>query len=169
MQKQLIPIYWVQPFEESLGGRGDASLDLGFAISGAGFDCARVSDFGGAGKYAARAVRSAGVAGAISRVRLTVDGASYTAPLTVKMDPRVKTPAVGLAQMFQMQTRLADIFSRSSTALMQARSAREQVEKLSGKASDGLNDAIEALEKKIAILLDGPKDAEAGKNPRRSR
>ena len=98
-------------------------------------------------------------------VRLTVDGASFTAPLTVKIDPRVKTPAAGLAQMFQMQTRLADIFSRSSIAVMQARSAREQVDKLSGKASDGLNDAIEGLGKKIAVLLDEPKDAEAGKNP----
>ena len=46
---------------------------------------------------------------------------------------------------------------------MQARSAREQIEKLDGKASDGLNDAIEELEKKIAILLDGPKAPEAGK------
>jgi hypothetical protein len=83
----------------------------------------------------------------------------------VKIDPRVKTPTVGLAQMFQMQTRLAELVSRSSVALMQARSAREQVEKLSGKASDGLNDAVEALQKKIAILVDGPKGAEAGKNP----
>jgi len=77
----------------------------------------------------------------------------------------VKTPAAGLAQMLQMQTRLADVFTRSSIALMQARSAREQIEKLDGKASDGLNDAIEELGKKIAILLDGPKTPEAGKAP----
>jgi len=62
---------------------------------------------------------------------------------------------VGLAQMFQMQTRLADVFTRSSIALMQARSAREQIEELDGKASEGLNEAIEALEKKVKILLDG--------------
>jgi hypothetical protein len=64
--------------------------------------------------------------------------------------------------MFQAQTRLADIFSRSTTALLQARSAREQLEKLSGKPSAGLNEAVTALKKQIVILLDGHEGSEAG-------
>ncbi|HVX37963.1 MAG TPA: hypothetical protein VHB25_00220, partial [Gemmatimonadaceae bacterium] len=32
-------------------------------------------------------------------VRLTVNGKSYTQPLTLRLDPRVKTPAAGLAQL----------------------------------------------------------------------
>ena len=35
-------------------------------------------------------------------VKLTVNGKSYTEPLTVKMDPRVTTPPEGLAKMFAL-------------------------------------------------------------------
>src|ERR1700756_1765039 len=41
--------------------------------------------------------------------RLTVDGKGFTAPLTVKMDPRVKTPAAGLQNKFAAESRLAGI------------------------------------------------------------
>ena len=33
------------------------------------------------------------------RVRLTVNGKSYEQPLTLRLDPRVKTPAAGLAKL----------------------------------------------------------------------
>lgn len=36
------------------------------------------------------------------RVRLTVDGTSFTQPLVLKMDPRVKTPIEGLTRMHSM-------------------------------------------------------------------
>jgi hypothetical protein len=41
-------------------------------------------------------------------VRLTVDGKSYTQPLTLKMDPRVTTPPLGLAQQFTLSKQLYD-------------------------------------------------------------
>ena len=41
-------------------------------------------------------------------VRLTVNGKTYTRPITVKMDPRVKTPALGLRAMFSTSMRLYD-------------------------------------------------------------
>jgi hypothetical protein len=60
-------------------------------------------------------------------VKLTVDGRSYTAPLLVKMDPRVKTPAADLQQMFDLQASLAVLMTRSTKAVRQARSAAEQL------------------------------------------
>ena len=39
-------------------------------------------------------------------VKLTVDGKSYTQPLTVKMDPRVKTSLAGLQQQFALAQRI---------------------------------------------------------------
>ena len=57
-------------------------------------------------------------------VRLTVDGHSYTAPLTVKMDPRVKTPRAGLEQQFHLETRLASMMSVTYKAAGQARAGR---------------------------------------------
>jgi len=41
-------------------------------------------------------------------VKLTVDGKAYSQPLTVKMDPRVTTPAIGLAQQFTLSKQLYD-------------------------------------------------------------
>jgi hypothetical protein len=41
-------------------------------------------------------------------VRLTVHGKTYAQPLTVKMDPRVKTPAVAVQQQFTLAKRVYD-------------------------------------------------------------
>ncbi|HYA23005.1 MAG TPA: glycoside hydrolase, partial [Terriglobales bacterium] len=83
-------------------------------------------------------------------VRLTVDGKSFTVPLTVTMDPRVKTPMAGLQQMFNLETRLASLLTSTSQAVIQVRSIREQVDKL--QASGAAADAIEALKKKLKTL-----------------
>jgi photosystem II stability/assembly factor-like uncharacterized protein len=88
-------------------------------------------------------------------VRLTVDGHAFTAPLTVKMDPRVKTPREGLVQMFQLQARLATIMTHSTEAVSQARSAHEQLQKLAGQAGGPSAEAISALDKKISAILGG--------------
>jgi photosystem II stability/assembly factor-like uncharacterized protein len=50
-------------------------------------------------------------------VRLTVNGQSYTQPLTVKMDPRVRTPAAGLAQQFALSRQLYDDLVLTAAAL----------------------------------------------------
>jgi photosystem II stability/assembly factor-like uncharacterized protein len=164
LQKQLIPIYWVRPAKSLSADAGmhrwvwdlrypaPVSTSHEYPISAVPGNTPR----GPFGPLALPGQFSA---------RLTVNGASYTAPLTVKMDPRVKTPQIGLGQMFQTQTRLADIFSRSTTALLQARSAREQLEKLSGKPGAGLNEALNALKDKVVTLLDGHMVAEAGPAP----
>jgi hypothetical protein len=164
LQKQLIPIYWVRAFR---------SLPADAGMHRWVWDLRYPAPVSTSHEYPISAVPGntpRGPFGPLAApgqymVRLTANGESYTAPLTVKMDPRVKTPVAGMAQMFQMQARLAELFSRSSIALLQARSAREQLEKLDGKASEGLNEAIEALETKIKNLLDGKASAEAGKAP----
>ena len=53
-------------------------------------------------------------------VRLAVDGKTSTAPLTVKMDPRVKTSLAGLQKKFETESRLAAIVNESTHALLQA-------------------------------------------------
>ncbi len=89
-------------------------------------------------------------------VRLTVNGHSFTAPLTVKMDPRVKTPLAGLEQQFHFETHLASRISSMTEAARQARSLREQLEKLSGKATGPLAGSIGALERKVTDLVGRP-------------
>src|SRR5579863_5622897 len=66
-------------------------------------------------------------------VRLTVDGKSSTAPLTVKMDPRVKTSVAGLQKKFQAETRMASLMTESALALQQGGSIRAQLEKVTAQ------------------------------------
>jgi len=46
-------------------------------------------------------------------VKLTVNGQTFTQPLIVKMDPRVKTSAAGLEQQFTLATRVAEMMSKA--------------------------------------------------------
>jgi len=88
-------------------------------------------------------------------VRLTVDGKSFTALLTVKMDPRVKTSREGLVQMFELQSRLASMMTRSTEDVSEARAAHEQLQKLAGQATGATADAIAGLDKKVSALIGG--------------
>src|SRR4051812_1329203 len=92
-------------------------------------------------------------------VRLTVNGQTSTAPLTVKLDPRVKTTALALQQKFALETRLANDLSQCSQAVLQAESLREQIKKVAAQASGGAGEAMKSLDAKLAALLDGPEKA----------
>jgi hypothetical protein len=76
-------------------------------------------------------------------VKLTVDGKSYTQPIVVKMDPRVKTPLIGLQQQFTLSKAMYDGALESSATLQQLRGLRAQVAQLKEKA--GESPALKAL------------------------
>ena len=86
-------------------------------------------------------------------VRLTVDEKVLTAPLTIKMDPRVKTSAAGLEKQFAAETRLASLLSEASRAVLQGASIRDRLAKVSAQANAPARDAIEAFEKKLSALI----------------
>ena len=88
-------------------------------------------------------------------VRLTVGGRISTATLTVKLDPRVKTPPAGIQQMFSLQMRLANLLTNSSEALLVTRSLQEQLDQLSGKATGPAADFIEKLRPKLKTVTEG--------------
>ena len=86
-------------------------------------------------------------------VRLTVDGKSYSEPLVVKMDPRIKTSLADLRKQFEMQSGSADGMNKSFDALGQVKSVRAQLKERAAKAGKGaLADAIAALDKQGAEL-----------------
>jgi photosystem II stability/assembly factor-like uncharacterized protein len=88
-------------------------------------------------------------------VKLTAEHRSYTAPLAVKMDPRVKISPAALEQQFKTETLLASMMTRSTHAIMEARSLHEQLEKLASQASGALTPSVKDLEKKASAILDG--------------
>jgi hypothetical protein len=60
-------------------------------------------------------------------VKLTVDGRSYTQPLTVKMDPRVKTPPAGLVQQFTLARKVTDMMHQGYGAFNKVRELRAKL------------------------------------------
>jgi hypothetical protein len=86
-------------------------------------------------------------------VKLTVDGQSYTQPLTVKMDPRVKTPLLGLQQQFTLSKQAYDDIVAASAALTQLRALRAQLaERRNAVGAGAVADAVAALDQKAESL-----------------
>ncbi len=61
------------------------------------------------------------------QVRLTVLGKSYTAPLEIKADPRLKIGQDDLAKQFDLLLKIRDKVTETDDAIIQIRDVREQV------------------------------------------
>ncbi|HEV2351662.1 MAG TPA: glycoside hydrolase [Terriglobia bacterium] len=88
-------------------------------------------------------------------VRLTANGQSFSAPLTVKMDPRVKVTRDALVRQFALEQHLVTIINEVYDMSAQARSAQEQLHKLGTQASGGTGEAISAVNEKLGAVLGG--------------
>jgi photosystem II stability/assembly factor-like uncharacterized protein len=86
-------------------------------------------------------------------VKLTLEGKSYSRPLVLKMDPRVKSPATELAKQFAMQSAAAAAMNESFEALTEVKSTREQVKAAMEKASSPeTKQKLAEFDKKAAAL-----------------
>jgi photosystem II stability/assembly factor-like uncharacterized protein len=85
-------------------------------------------------------------------VRLTVNGRSYSQPLTLKMDPRVKTPALGLTRQFTLSMQLYDGQLEVQKALAQLRELRAQVRDRRARGAAAASDALAAFDQKAASI-----------------
>ena len=86
-------------------------------------------------------------------VKLTVNGKTSTQPLTVKMDPRVKTGAPGLTQQFDLSYEAYKGMEQSFQAAIETRKLRDQISAAVNKAGRGsLSDSLMSLEKKAAAI-----------------
>jgi len=154
MRKLSIPALWVRPARVlpatggmhrwvwDLHGEPPASLRHEYPIAAAPHDTPRLPQGPRAlaGQYT---------------VKLTVDGHTYTAPLTVKTDPRVKTAEAGLRQQFESEQRLAAIMTATTEAVLQARSVEEQVTKRGHDAKGALAEHLTAIGKKLQAVVGG--------------
>ncbi len=157
LRKQLIPLYWVKPWRALPADAGmhrwvwdlhyaiPASPRHDYPISAVPHDTPRYPLGPNAlpGTYT---------------LRLTVDGKTSTAPLTVKMDPRVKATTLALQKKFQFETRMASVMNQTSQAILQGGSMREQLDRVNAQDNGAAKDAIASFGKK----LDGIVGAAAG-------
>jgi hypothetical protein len=88
-------------------------------------------------------------------VVLTVNGKSYSQPLAIKMDPRVKTPLAGLEQQFKLSNELYTPLLTLSPAVEQAGDIRKQLKELEKQAQGDVLASVNALDKKLEALAGG--------------
>jgi photosystem II stability/assembly factor-like uncharacterized protein len=87
-------------------------------------------------------------------VKLTVNGKSYSQPIVVKQDPRVKTPALVMQQVYTLTRDLYYGAAEARAAATTLGSIRQQTAKLQTQGAAA--DAIAAFEKKAAALEGTP-------------
>ncbi|MEI6668174.1 MAG: glycoside hydrolase [Acidobacteriota bacterium] len=86
-------------------------------------------------------------------VKLTVGGQSVKKALTVKMDPRIKTPLAGLQQQFALSMQMYEGIATSADALRQATALRSQLAAMKAKVPAGpAGSSATALEEKLEAM-----------------
>jgi photosystem II stability/assembly factor-like uncharacterized protein len=155
LKKQLIPLYWLRPFRSlsTEAGMHRWVWDLHYPTPDSTRHDYPISAI--PGDTPRHPLGPTALPGSYT-ARLTANGKSYTAPFTVKMDPRVKITATALDQKFHLETRLASLLSQTSKAVMQAGSIREPLQKLSEQAIGATKDSVQAFQKKLTAVLGAP-------------
>jgi hypothetical protein len=87
-------------------------------------------------------------------VRLSAGGKSYTQPLTLHLDPRVKTPAAGLATLTALTREMYEGARRTRAAAEQARGLAAQLDTTGNEA--------DSMKKALAEIAPPPPAAGAG-------
>jgi photosystem II stability/assembly factor-like uncharacterized protein len=137
-----IPIYWIHPAEalSAQAGMHRFEWDLRYAGPGGGGNpMARLFGAGG-GPWAPPGSYS---------VRLTVNGHRYSQPLTLKKDPRVKTPLADFEKQFDLALRILQTAAQVSSAYGEAERLEAHLKSLSSKANlpADLSEKIKGLER----------------------
>jgi photosystem II stability/assembly factor-like uncharacterized protein len=146
-----IPMYWVRPsrilsasagmhrFVWDLHGETPKSLNKEFPISAIPHDTPLLP----LGAWALPGTYT---------VKLTVDGKQFTQPLTVKMDPRIKTPLSDLQAQAALQIGAVSGMNQSYDALSQVQSVRAQLKETIAQAKGKLAESLQDLDKQCAAL-----------------
>jgi photosystem II stability/assembly factor-like uncharacterized protein len=95
-------------------------------------------------------------------VKLTANGKSTAQPLTVKLDPRVKTSQEALVRQFELASKIATRLGEVATALQQVGDLRKQIEARKKEAGSNteLQQSLEALDKRIEVAVEPDSDAD---------
>jgi len=89
-----------------------------------------------------------------------VDGKSFTQPLTVRIDPRVKTPATGLEEQFHLSKQMYDGVVKANAALEELNALRKTLSKeLGAKAEELAGDSRGGFEYSFPRPIGAPKES----------
>ncbi len=82
-------------------------------------------------------------------VKLTVDGESFTQPITVKLDPRVKTPPAVMQQIYTLSKAMYFGAVDAQEVEQQAKAVRDQIAQIRSQASGAAAQALAVVDKKL--------------------
>lgn len=144
-----LPLYWPAPAMnvETGAGMHRFSWDLHY-------DPLPIEDVNDAGDEEATgavphatypAVNSPWAPAGTYTIRLTVDGKSYTQPLTLRLDPRVKTPAAGLLQLATLSREMYERAHDAHQAYVEARALSAALQQAGGSDADALRADVDSL------------------------
>ncbi|HXQ97681.1 MAG TPA: hypothetical protein VN774_04485 [Candidatus Limnocylindrales bacterium] len=85
-------------------------------------------------------------------VKLTVDGKTYSQPLTIKLDPRVKALPADVALETAAELRISGAMKRSAETVASVRALQTDLKSLSSQASGPAAESIAALNKKLVAI-----------------
>ncbi len=91
------------------------------------------------------------------QVRLTVDGKSLTAPMELKLDPRLNVPQGDLQKQFDLAIQIRDQLSRVYDTVNQIQDVRSQLNGLKGRLPDDAKPVVTAaadLDQKLLSVRD---------------
>ena len=161
LQKELnVPTYWVRQPEilSAAAGMHRFVWDLRYAPPKAlhhEYPIAAIY------KKTSRDPRGALVLPGEYTVTLAVGAETSSRPLTVIMDPRVKTPVTGREQQLKLSLRLTDMMREDYDALANVRGVAEQIATLvKGSAPAALKESLENVGKSVSAL-DGESDRQS--------
>jgi photosystem II stability/assembly factor-like uncharacterized protein len=91
------------------------------------------------------------------QVRLTVLGKSYTAPLEIKADPRLKMGQEDLTQQFDLLLKIRDKVTETDDAIIQIRDLREQINAINTRLKNDprakvIADAGKTVDTKMTVV-----------------
>ncbi len=91
-------------------------------------------------------------------LKLTANGRTLTQKLTVKIDPRLKTPPAGLQQQFALSMQAYEGVKQTYAMLEDAKKMQAQLKSAREKAAtDDVKKQIKAVEEKLNTLVNGAK------------
>ncbi len=89
-------------------------------------------------------------------VKLTVNGKTYVRPLTVKIDPRVKTSAVNLKMQYDLSVQCYKGLQQAMGALSEIDTIKKQIKSLLPQSNAPLTNALSAFETRLLAFENTP-------------
>jgi photosystem II stability/assembly factor-like uncharacterized protein len=90
-------------------------------------------------------------------VKLTVNGKTYTQPLTVRLDPRVKTTAPDLTKQHDLSVQCYEGRQQTMSVLEEIKKVKQQLKDALNKATAPVSDKLKTLETKVFALESTPR------------